>query len=166
MSFELMQHFNSNITKSLWTKVHGRGTAFNNFNGFESSKEARANFVTNENTKEPLPKYDKAQRLCGGQFIRGDVVGDKLVCKPGIHGIDGSKKKMPTIQEIVDKNWYLFAVTLNSPASNVGHFPQGKGGPVAIPFIFAKEIEFELNWVERWEADTLPDPLKIYKSIS
>jgi hypothetical protein len=90
------------------------------------------------------------------------VLGEKLVCIPGVHGIDATKP-MPSLQIIVDNNWYLHAVTLNSPVSNVSHFPQGRGGPVVIPFIFSKEIEFELKWFVKWEEDTLPDPLKMYK---
>jgi hypothetical protein len=63
----------------------------------------------------------------------------------------------------LDNNWYLYAVTLFHPATKVGHFPQGQGGPVVMPFIFANEIEFNLSWFEKWESDELPDPLRMYK---
>jgi len=165
MSFDLMKHFNPAITPNLWTKVHDHDRAFTNFNGFAKKGDPRRNYITNENKGKPLPKYDKAQRLTGGQFVRGEVRGDKLVCIPGVHGIDATKP-MPSIQTIVDNNWYMHAITLFSSASNVGHFPQGKGGPVVMPFIFAKEIEFSLDWVEKWESDELPDPLKMYRDVS
>jgi hypothetical protein len=161
MSFSLMKQFNPAITPQLWTKIHDHDRAFTNHNGFAKAGDPRANYITGENLSSPLPKYDKMQRLCGGQFVRGEVRGDNLVCIPGVHGIDASKP-LPSIQTIIDNNWYLFAITLTN-ASKVDHFPQGKGGPVVIPFIFDREIEFPLSLFEKWEADTLPDPLKIYR---
>lgn len=161
MSFELMQHFNKAITAELWTKVHRHDKAFNNFNGFEKDGEPRANFITKKNLTSPLPKYDKMGRLCGGMFVRGIVQGDKLVFQPGIHGIDADKP-MPSLQEIIDNNWYFFAVNFHENGK-VSHFPQGKGEPVAIPFIFNREISFPLSLFERWEENTLPDPTKVKK---
>lgn len=162
MSFALMQHFNPKITGKVWRKVHLWDKAFNNFTGFGDKKKPHRDFINDKDPKAPLPKYDKAQRLCGGQFVRGEVRGKKLICVPGVHGMD-SRKPMPTIDEIVENNWYLFAITLFSKPGRVGHFPQGKGDPVAIPFIFDREIEFDLDLLDKWEADELPDPLKMYK---
>jgi len=162
MSFALMRHFNPGITGKAWRKVHLWDKAFNNFTGFGDKKKPHRDFINDKDPKAPLPKYDKAQRLCGGQFIRGEVRGKKLVCVPGVHGID-ARKPMPTIDEIVENNWYLFAITLFSKPGRVGHFPQGKDDPVAIPFIFDREIEFDLKLFDKWESDELPDPLKMYR---
>ena len=166
MSFDLMKHFNPAITKKLWTNVHHGDRAFTNHNGFGSKAmgkwglSSRANFITGEDTQNKLPKYDKMGRVCGGMFIRGTVQGGFLVCQPGIHGIDANKP-MPDMQTIIDKNWYFFAITRYK--TSVGHFPQGKGGPVAIPFIFDREIKFPISLFEKWEADELPNQLKFYR---
>lgn len=163
MSYDLMFHFNRNvITPQIWTTVHRHDKAFNNFNGFEKSGDPRRNFILDTNRGYPLPRYDKAQRVSGGQFLRGTVRGDKLVCVPGVHGIDATKP-LPSIQTIVDNNWYVLAVTLYGETNPVGHFPQGKGGPVAIPFILSKEVEYPLSWFERWQRESLPDVLRFYK---
>jgi len=165
LSFELMKHFNPAITAKQWTMAHHGLIAFTNYQGFGTEPKSggpRANYITGDDLNKKLPKYDKAQRLCGGMFVRGIVRGDKLVCQPGIHGIDATKP-MPKLDEVIAKNWYFFAVTLYNSPEKVGHFPQGKGGPVAIPFIFDREIQFSLSLFEKWESDTLPDPLKMYR---
>jgi hypothetical protein len=167
MSYSLMTTMNAAITPALWSKVHDRNIAFTNYQSWgldENTGEyhRRANFVMGVDQSQELPKYDKAQRLCGGQFVRGRVVNDKLVCVPGVDGID-VRYPLPSVAQIIERNWYLFAVSYH--ATRVEHFPQGQGGPVAIPFIFDREIEFDLNLLERWESDELPDPLKLYRSV-
>jgi hypothetical protein len=160
MSFELMQHFNDAITNQLWTKVHDGDRAFTNHQGFGKKGDPRRNYKTGENlSSKNLPKYDKMGRICGGMFIHGIEQDGFLVCKPGIHGINANGT-MPDIDAIVEKNWYFFAVTRY--AKNVGHFPQGGGGPVAIPFIFDRDVKFPLKYFERWYKDEKVDPLKFY----
>jgi hypothetical protein len=180
MSFALMQKNNKTITKNLWTKVHDGNRAFTNGQGFNQENDPRRNYVMEQNLspKIELPKYDKAGRLCAGNFVRGEVRGNKLVCIAGVHGINA--KKMPPLdtydwekepmktflQTILDNNWYLYALNLygaGTKKEHVGHFPQGGDGPVVIPFIFEGEIEFDLNWFDKWESDDLPDPLRMYK---
>jgi hypothetical protein len=166
MSFDLMKHFNPAITKQLWTRVHDGDRAFTNHNGFGAKAmgkwglSSRANFILGEDIKNELPKYDKMGRVCGGMFIRGIVQDGFLACQPGIHGID-AKKPLPDIQTIIDNNWYFFAITRYE--KSVGHFPQGKGGSVAIPFIFDREVKFPIKLFEKWESDELPDQLKLYR---
>jgi len=165
MSYELMRFFNPAITPKQWTAVHGGFVAFTNYQGFGTEPKSggpRANYILMRDLNSPLPKYDKAQRLCGGMFLRGEVRGDMLVCIPGIHGIH-AKMPLPSVKEIVEKNWYLFAVTLYERPDKIGHFPQGQGGPVAIPFIFDREISFPLAYFDKWEDDTLPDALTFYR---
>lgn len=166
LSYALMRHFNTAITASLWTKVHRYDKAFTNGNGFEKTGDPRINYIANQNLTSPLPKYDKAQRLCGGQFVRGNVVGDYLECVAGVHGIDGSTVAMDNYNQIVvnavENNWYLFAVSVNSDFTQISDFPQGLGGVVAIPFIFNGVIKFPLSYFTKWESDTLPIHTKIY----
>jgi hypothetical protein len=162
MSYELMRHFNPAITPQKWTKIHDHDRAFTNFNGFSKSSDPRANYILGKDLTSPLPKYDKAQRVCGGTFIRGTAQGDWLHCIPGIHGIDANAP-MPSLQTIISNNWYVYAVSVNSDFTRISHFPQGDGGPVVIPFIFGKAISFPLAYFERWNRTELPDPLKIYR---
>lgn len=161
MSFELMRHFNSGITPKKWTAVHNHDRAFTNYNGFNKTSDPRANYILNENLSSPLPKYDKAQRLSLNQFVRGEATGGELVCTPGVHGIDANQP-MPSIQTIVDNNWYLHAITYYEQYTKFGHFPQGDEGAVVIPFIFAEKIRFPLWCFKKWESNELPDPLKVY----
>ena len=171
MSFNLMKHFNKDITPKLWTNVHDGERAFTNFNGFGNGKQGggpRANFITSSDLSAPLPRYDKMGRLCGGMFVRGVQQGNELVCTPGKHGIDANKP-LPDIQTIVDNNWYFFAIVWYQAKGKkpgyVSHFPAGKGsdGPVAIPFIFNMDVKFPIEYFEKWEADELPDSVKYYR---
>lgn len=160
MSYDLMTSVNSFITPKLWSAVHDGDRAFTNFQGFDMPGDPRRNYILNTNMTSELPKYDKAQRVCGGSFIRGEAVGDVLICKSGVHGIDPDKT-MPDTKTIMDNHWFIYAVSMDR-LDSISHFPQGQGGPVLIPFIFRGVIEFPLIHFERWQADTLPDPLRIY----
>ena len=160
LSYDLMVRFNSQITPKKWTQVHDHDRAFTNFSGFAKEGDPRRNYITGENLSSPLPEYDKAQRVCGGSFVRGVAQNGKLYCTPGIHGIDASAP-LPDVQTVIDNNWFIYAVYIGSN-DNIYHFPQGFGGPVVIPFIFSNVIEFGLQYFEKWTGDTLPDPLKVY----
>ena len=93
------------------------------------------------------------------EFLQSDNV---LRCYAGVHGIDASASVMPETSTIIGNNWYICAVSMDAP-DKISHFPQGKGGIVAIPFIIpGSYIEFPIIHLERWESDQLPDPLKIY----
>ena len=160
MSYDLMSE-NPYINPKSWTRVHDHDRAFTNFNGFDKPGDPRRNYITGEDLNAELPKYDKAQRVCGGSFIRGEVRGDRLVCIPSVHGID-AKVGMPPVSAILANNWFIHAVSIGvNDESAISHFPQGGGGAVLIPFIFDREIEFPLAFFERWERDYLPDPLAI-----
>jgi hypothetical protein len=93
-------------------------------------------------------------------FIRGVVYGDKLVCRPGIHAVD-ALSPMPSIDEVMEKNWYFTATTWSG--SSVNNFPQGRGLPVLIPYILRTAVEYPLAWFERWTGEDLPEPLRIYR---
>jgi len=159
MSYEL-NSFNPLFSKEKWRVVYGRGTAFTNQNGFVDHGDLRADFVNRKDLNEPLPKLMKAI-ICGGMFIRGEVTDDQLRCVPGVHAIDAGKA-MPSVDEIMARNWYFTATTSNG--KRVNHFPQGKGQPVLIPYILIEPVVYPLTWFERWESNELPNPLKIYHS--
>lgn len=161
MSWRLMSYANASVTRKQWTVVHDYDRCFNNGTGFLNDADPRANFITGEDLDKPLPRYDKAQRVCGGTFITGEAVNDKLVCRAGVDGIDGYGP-MPDTRKIIEKNWFTYAVSVNNDYTKIAHFPQGNGGPVLVPFIFRDTITFPLEWFVRWEAYSLPDPLKVY----
>ena len=159
MSYDLARHFAPSIDGNKWRAMHSYKVAMNNGaqNGFGTSPHR--DIINNEDLSAPLPRYDKMQRSFAGTFIRGDAAGGVLYCTPGIHGIDATKP-MPCIAEIVEKNWYVIACT---SGIKIWNFPHGNGKPVVYPFIFDRVISFPLEWFERWEQDTLPDYLRVYK---
>ena len=160
MSWELMHTMNNLITERVWNRCHSWDRAFNNNIGFPNINGGtpRRDYVNNTDMAAPLPGYDKAQRLCGGLFVRGDVVGDKLVLTAGKHGIDGNSP-LPDVKTIIDNNWFVYG--LNTGTDGGYHWDQGRGGPVVFPLIFTGQISFPLVYFERWQSDRLPDPQKI-----
>lgn len=166
MSFELMRRVNPSITAKVWRALHKWGLCLNNEprDGFDGGIAHRDYVSRLDLDADTLPRYDKMQRTFQGTFIRGDAVGDRLVCKPGVHGIDARKLPYPTPTEIVERNWYVIAVNAgpSHAPQNASHFAQGKGGLVVYPFIFDAEISFPLAYFARWESDDLPDPVRMY----
>lgn len=154
-----MNKWNPLFTKNNWRAVYGDTTAFTNGNGFGNKTDPRADYINGLNIDKENPKLMKAI-ICGGMFIRGEVQGSNLVCKPGIHGISSSGP-LPTVEEVMRKNWYFVATTQKD--GKVSHFPQGHGKPVYIPYILRQVVTYPLKWFERWESDELPDPLKLYR---
>ena len=157
LSWALMSR-NLSITKNKWRVVFGNTTAFTNGQGYFKAGDPRADWVSNIDTDYPNPKLMKAI-ICGGMFIRGDVVGDMLVCRPGVHAIDADRP-VPSVEDVIANNWYFAATTCKYP--NVSHFPQGGGGPVLIPYILREPVAYPLRWFVRWDEATLPDPLRLY----
>lgn len=161
LSWELMSS-NPNITRWKWRVVFGNTTAFDNGQGYFKIGDPRADWVNNIDTTYPNPKLMKAI-ICGGMFIRGDVVGDNLVCKPGVHGID-ARGPMPSVADVMANNWYFAATTCRYP--NVSHFPQGQGGQVLIPYFLIEPVSYPVSWFVRWDEEFLPDPLRLYHPIA
>ena len=153
LSYDVMRR-NPEINSELWARVHGTTVAFTNENGLPG----RRDYINRRDLNEEYPKLMKAL-ICGGMFIRGDVVGNNLQCIPGVHGIDANKP-LPTPQQVIDNNWYFAAVTQYN--RQVSHFPQGRGQAVLMIYILREIVTYPLAWFTRWESDTLPDPLKVY----
>ncbi len=166
MSYELMLHFAPALPREKWRVLHRFDKAMTNGgqNGFDGVDALgrpvlHADYINNRDLTAPLPRYDKMQRSFQGSFIRGEAVGDELVCRPGVHGIDATRP-MPSVAEIVANNWFIRAVTAGEEVDN---FPQGDGYPIVYPFIFDRPISFPLAWFERWDREYLPDPLRFYR---
>lgn len=161
LSWNLMRRFNPSISKSQWRGVFKEKIALTNTAGFEGD-EPRADFVNGYNLKAELPRLQKAIR-CGGSFTSGTVAGSMLLCIPGLDGIDVSKG-MPTVDEVIARGWYFYAVTASYVKGiwRIFNFPQGNMGPVVIPAFLSEAVEYRLDMFGKWEADVLPDPLRMY----
>lgn len=168
MSYLLMQHFCPTLTPQIWTGVHKWDTAMNNGkqNGYDGGYPLR-NYPKNENLDSDYwPSYDKMQRTFEGTFIRGELVGDRIICRPGIHGID-ARAPLPTVETIVKNNWYVVAVNTgpDSNPGNVSHFSQGGEYPIVYPFIFDRDIAFPAAFFGEWRSNELPNPVQIYTPL-
>ena len=163
MSFALMQRINNQVTGPIWRKCHSDGRAMTNFVGYPDATGGtpKADYINNKDLKAPLPAYDKAQRVFGGSFVRGVAQNGKLYLTPGIHGIDADAP-LPDIDTIVKNHWYVVAVNVNDDFKVMSDWAQGQGGHIVFPFIFRGVLEFDLQYFEKWQSDTLPDALKVY----
>lgn len=157
LSFNLANGRNPEITKARWRSIYDVGRAFTNEQGFsdDHSKRDWVNGIDLNASEDP--KLMKAI-ICGGMFIRGEVSGDYLVCRPGISGIDVNKT-LPSLTEVLDKGWYFHAVRAGKIVYN---FPQGQGGPVLIPYFLREVVTYPIAWFEPWNSNSLPDPQKFY----
>ena len=81
-------------------------------------------------------------------------------CTPGVDAID-AKKPMPSVETIIDKNWYSVAVCAANPPF---HFrgQWGSGCVIVYPFILDRPISFEAKFFTSWDETFLPDPIKVY----
>ena len=157
---DLQLHFNKTITDKQFTSTYGEYVAFTNGAGF-NGKVPRANYITGTNLSYALPKLQKAI-FCGGNFIRGHKQGTSLLAVPGIDGID-CNKSMPSLQTVLDNQWYFFATTLYKSFTSYGHFPQGNGGPVAIPYFLRETVSYPASWFTPWNSTyVLPNPIQGY----
>lgn len=161
MSFELMKRFCPTMSGNRWKTLHGYTVAMNNGSQNGYGDIPHADYVNNIDLSASLPRYDKMQRVFQGSFITGTLEGDGdklLLCIPGIDAIDATKP-MPTVDEIVDNNWYSIAVCTGNPPF---HFRPAWGGQIVYPFILDRPIYFEAKYFTSWNETFLPNPLKIY----
>jgi hypothetical protein len=159
MSYELMRRFCPAVDGPRWRTLHGSAVAMNNGtqNGYNET-ESHADFINGMDFAAPLPRYDKMQRLFQGSFFTGKRDGDLIWCVPGVDGIDATKP-LPTIDEIVERNWYVVAVCTGSPPF---HFRPTWGGWIVYPFILDRLVAFEAKYFTTWDETFLPDPLTQY----
>lgn len=172
LSYKLMVALNPLITPILWHKLHSFDRAMTNKpqNGYDGGTPHR-DYINRTELTATNPTYDKMQRGFGGSYFEGDELADAIRCVPGTHGIDARSVTMSNVdakvQEAIENHWYVRAVNINSDGTVISDFAQGKGGIVAYPFIFDRPIYHYKSYqgrqyLEAWNSDTLPDPLKIY----
>ena len=149
------------LAKNKWRAVYGNNVAFTNGQGYGKKNDPRRDYVNKMDLTKNYPKLMKAI-ICGGMFIRGYAEGSNLVCYPGIHAIDANKPT-PPVQTIIDNNWYFTATT--GGMKSIHNFPQRGGYPILIPFFLIEPTPYPLKWFERWQSNTLPDPLKFYRKV-
>lgn len=170
LSYSLMLRVNTNIPSKTWRNLHRHDKAMNNGtqNGYDGGTP-HADYINNLDKTASLPRYDKQQRGFGGSFFTAVDMGDRVRCDPGIHGIDARVVTMANwdvkAEEAYQNGWYVTAVNINDDGTVISHFAQGMGGAVVYPFIFNRPIYFWKSDIERWESDSLPDPLKIYRLV-
>lgn len=151
--------WNPLYTGTKFRSTYNGGIAFTNNQGFDDPDAGpRRDYINGRDLTAEYPRLMKAI-ICGGMFIRGAVDGNYLVCYPGVHGIDANKP-IPSADEVKERNWYFHAVTWDG--TRVWNFPQGSGNPVLIPYVLRDPAPYPLSWFVRWNADALPDHLKIY----
>ena len=159
LSWELVS-WNPNVTRNRWKAIHADTTAITNGNGFFNDNDPRRDYVNGEDLDAAKnPRLMKAI-IFAGMFGKWDRIGSELWAVPGVHGID-ARKPMPTVEEVLAKNWYYVATT--GTATTVAHFPQGGGLPVILPYFLIEPVSYPLAWFERWERPYLPDPLTFYR---
>lgn len=180
MCYDLQRRFCSAVSKGRWRMpLHGHGFAMTNKGaGFGWPDTVLRDYVNNLDTnavddrgRPALPEYDKI-RTFQGSFITGTLEGDKIWCQPGVDGIDangftyipGTAAAAATLQKIIDNHWYSIAVAVGNPPFHV-RVQWGAGCVIVFPFIFAQPVAYEARFFERWDADALPEPLKIYKAV-
>lgn len=162
LSWELMQRTNPSITKKQWRAVYAGGRAFTNQNGFDmvdrngNPLPPRADFVNRLDTTADLPRLMKGI-ICQGNFYHGEMVSGDFVITPGRGAID-TTKALPDVQTVLNNNWYFAATT--GAAGSYSNFPQGGGGPVAIPLFLSSAANYTGAWFASWNSDVLPNVLK------
>lgn len=160
LSWQLMSHLNSTISKKQWGAVYDGDRAYTNFNGWDSKNkpnDQRRDYVQDRYRDFDDPKLMDAI-IMAGSFYRGMEKGDLLWMYPGIHAIDANKP-MPNIQTILDEVWYFASV---NNTKNPSHFAQGNGYIVAVPYFLREPVSYPVSWFARWDSDELPDPLYVY----
>ena len=169
LSWEVMHTLNPTITKKQWRAVFGDNRAYTNDNGYGGNEILR-DYVNGLNLdavdasgKPALPKLMKGI-IAGGAFVRGVMDTNFLTITPGVGAVD-TRVALPSVQQVIDNHWYFVATTAKYNADgvwNVGNFPQGNGGPVAVVYFLNAPARYTASWFQSWDDGALPDPLKIY----
>jgi hypothetical protein len=164
LSWDLTQKTNALMTSMDWTHPFKGDVMLCNNNGWDSknTSDQRRDYVNNRYASWPDPKLMDGL-VNAGCLIHMEENDGHLWGIPGISGIDVNKP-LPTVDEVIRRGWY-FRVTVNQVAQDRGQpydFPNGHGQGVYVPYFLIKETPYDLNHFERWEADSPPDPLRVY----
>ena len=104
-------------------------------------------------TATDLPRFD-GPRICGGAIVTGRVDGALL----WLHTLDATKPP-PAVADV--KPWEKFCATTVTD-NGIGRFPQRGGLDVWVPLIARQPVYLPLTGLQKWEAEELPDPYRIY----
>jgi len=163
LAWGVMTEMNSLLNKNKYQDLHSYNRAMNNGpqNGYLGGQD-HADWINATNLTASNPRYDKT-RGYGGQMIQGYDEGKYIRVVPGIHCID--PKNLPTVQEVIDNNWYSLAVNVN-PNNTVSDFAQGQGGVIAYLWISKSDALFPRTWFQWWDSTERPDYKGMYVTPS
>lgn len=181
MSYDLMAHFHPAVRadRGKWKIAHNHAFAMNNgqANGYPARDDEvivpHKDYITRypdvEDSTATLPRYDKMQRTFAGSLITGKLEGKVIWCEPGVDAIDarnfsyipGTPEAAATLQEIIDKHWYSYAV---AERENSVEKIRGKWGIgiIVFPFILDRPVSYESRFFTAWDETFYPDPLMVY----
>lgn len=181
MSYDLMVHFCSAVTRPRWRILHGHAIAMTNKGagyGYPDATFPLRDYVNkldllsvDDEGRPALPKYDKT-RTYQGSFITGTLRDGLIWCEPDKDGIDannfvyepGTPEAAKTLRTIIENGWYSIAIGTGDPPY---HFRSqwGSGCLIAYPFILSRPVGFKAEYFARWQSQGLPEPLKTYTPI-
>lgn len=190
--YEVMTRKNHVITREKFRVVLGGGIMLTNQQGWDDPRAGpRADYVNGRDIGAELPLLMKAI-MNGGMYIpnhTGTVVGNEIICRPGIHGLDanslpktwqdfaGANEEMKRAAMmmyvktqadlIFSRHWYFEALNYHRNPDRVSRFAQGWDGadyygPVHIAYILRDPTPYPRVWFKEWIGRDYPDPLKYY----
>lgn len=144
LSWFLMSKVNPTVTMKQWGAVYAGDRWGTNGNGWDNSLEPddqRRDYVQDRYLGYPDPKLMDAL-IFAGSVYSGEEDEHHVIMRPGVDGID-VLRPLPGVDEVIARGWYMLAkINTNPPA----HFPQGNGGPVAIPYFLIEPAMYPKSW--------------------
>ena len=160
----LSKAMNPKISASKWTNVYTYALWIANGQGFGDESDQRANYVAGRNLDKPNPRVECL--TTGGSVLTGYVEGSNLV----VRTLDVNV--VPPLDWVMARPWFwTYAVTVDGRGIP-RKFPQGLQAdgsivPIVHPLIANPsrypKITIPLSSLERWTADELPDPFRLYR---
>lgn len=144
LSWFLMSRLNPSITQRQWAAVWAGDRWGTNGNGWDNSAEPddqRRDYVNDRYQGYPDPKLMDAI-IFSGSIYGGDEDEHHVILRPGVHGVDVTRA-LPSVDEVIARGWYMLAVNNTRPGSP---FPQGNGGPVAVPIFLREPAMYRKDW--------------------
>jgi hypothetical protein len=163
-AWQLLSHqCNPLVNAQKWSSVYGNRTWMTNGQGFGDEKDPRVNYVTGENIGASLPKVESLTG--GGNLLTGYVSGLDLV----VDVLDWHMA--PSLEKLKQEPWHLTYAVIVDVKGIPRRFDQGRqpDGSV-VPFLHPligdpqqySEITIPLSKLQKWTADELPDPYRLY----
>jgi hypothetical protein len=145
------------LTPEKWRVLYDYRRAFTNngagydWNGNVPPKQDWVNM--RDLTATDLPRFD-GPRICGGAVVTGRVEGSLF----WLNYLDANGPP-PAVENV--RPWEKFCATTVT-ATGVGKFPQRGGMDVIIPLIARQPVYLPMSNLQKWDAEELPDPYRIY----